>query len=44
MPRLKVEGQAAVYHCITRVVGGQFLLDDLAKEKLRAGTARPPRG
>ena len=27
-------GAAAVYHCISRVVGGQMLLDDLGKEKL----------
>ena len=26
--------QPAVYHCISRVVGGQYLLDDLGKEKL----------
>ena len=26
--RIKVVGQTAVYHCITRVVGGAFLLDD----------------
>ena len=35
MGRIKAgEGQAGVYHCISRVVGGQFLLDDLCKEKL----------
>ncbi|MCW5559091.1 MAG: transposase, partial [Verrucomicrobiae bacterium] len=35
MARLKAtDQQPAVYHCISRVVGGQFLLDDLAKEKL----------
>ncbi|MCW5558700.1 MAG: transposase [Verrucomicrobiae bacterium] len=35
MARLKAtDRQPAVYHCISRVVGGQFLLDDLAKEKL----------
>jgi len=33
--RLKIEGDAAVYHIITRVVGGQLLLDDIAKERLR---------
>lgn len=33
--RLKASSeQSAVYHCISRVVGGQFLLDDLGKEKL----------
>ncbi|MCW5557246.1 MAG: transposase [Verrucomicrobiae bacterium] len=35
MARLKTtDQQPAVYHCISRVVGAQFLLDDLAKEKL----------
>lgn len=35
MPRLKGSPeQSAVYHCISRVVGGQFLLDDLGKEQL----------
>ena len=35
LPRLKgSREQSAVYHCISRVVGGQFLLDDLGKEKL----------
>ncbi|MCW5557453.1 MAG: transposase [Verrucomicrobiae bacterium] len=35
MARLKAtDQQPAVYHCISRVVGAQFLLDDLAKEKL----------
>lgn len=33
--RLKIEGVSAVYHIITRVVGGQLLLDDIAKERLR---------
>jgi len=33
--RIKVTGQSAVYHCITRCVGGQRLLDDRAKEVLR---------
>ena len=33
--RLKVVGQSAVYHCVTRVVGGAMLLDDRAKEVLR---------
>jgi putative transposase len=33
--RLKIEGVSAVYHIITRVVGGQLLLDDVAKERLR---------
>ncbi len=34
MARIKIEGATAVYHCISRVVGGQMLLDDLGKEKL----------
>lgn len=33
--RLKVTGQSAVYHCVTRVVGGAMLLDKQAKEVLR---------
>ena len=33
--RLKVKDQAAVYHCVTRVVGGAMLLDKQAKEILR---------
>ena len=36
MARLKLQGRTAVYHCISRVVGGQALLDDLSKEKLVA--------
>jgi REP element-mobilizing transposase RayT len=34
MARIKIQGRSAVYHCISRVVGGQALLDDLGKEKL----------
>lgn len=34
MARIKIEGATAVYHCISRVVGGQMLLDDLGKETL----------
>lgn len=34
LARIKVEGRSAVYHCMSRVVGGQGLLDDLCKEKL----------
>ena len=34
MARIKLAGAAAVYHCISRVVGGQLLLDDGCKEKL----------
>jgi REP element-mobilizing transposase RayT len=33
--RIKIGGEAAVYHCISRVVGGERLLDDVAKEVLR---------
>ncbi len=33
--RLKVTGRSAVYHCVTRVVGGAMLLDGRAKEVLR---------
>ena len=34
MARIKVSGATAVYHCISRVVGGQMLLTDSGKEKL----------
>ena len=34
MARIKLSGETAVYHCISRVVGAQMLLDDLGKEKL----------
>lgn len=33
--RLKIKDQPAVYHCVTRVVGGAMLLDERAKEVLR---------
>ncbi len=33
--RVKIEGEGAVYHCMTRVVGGEFLLGDREKEVLR---------
>ncbi len=33
--RMKVEGEAAVYHCISRIVGGDFLIDDQGKERFR---------
>ncbi len=32
---MKVQGEVAVYHCITRIVGGAMLLDKKAKEVLR---------
>jgi hypothetical protein len=35
MARIKIHGRGAVYHCISRIVGGQKLLGDLEKEKLR---------
>jgi REP element-mobilizing transposase RayT len=35
MARIKINGRGAVYHCISRVVGGERLLGDLEKEKLR---------
>ena len=34
-PRVKLTDESAVYHCISRIVGGQFLLDDPAKEQFR---------
>jgi hypothetical protein len=33
--RIKVVGETAVYHCISRVVGGSRLLGDVEKEVLR---------
>lgn len=35
MARIKISGRGAVYHCISRVVGGEALLGDREKEKLR---------
>lgn len=35
MARIKLSGRTAVYHCVSRVVGGQYLLDQHAKEKFR---------
>jgi len=35
MARIKLSGRGAVYHCLSRVVGGERLLGDLEKEKLR---------
>ena len=32
--RLKMAGRTAVYHCISRVVGGQRLLDEVCRERL----------
>ncbi|MBM3881789.1 MAG: hypothetical protein FJ387_19040, partial [Verrucomicrobia bacterium] len=32
--RIKVKGRPAVYHCVSRIVGAQHLLDDLGKETL----------
>ena len=34
MARIKWVGETAVYRCISRVVGGQMLLDNGGKEKL----------
>ncbi len=36
MARIKIHGHRAVYHCMSRIVGGQPLLDDVGKEKLVA--------
>ena len=33
--RLKIKGESAVYHCVTRVVGGAMLVDKRGKEVLR---------
>ncbi len=35
MRRLKITGACAVYHCISRIVNGEFLFDAVAKERLR---------
>ena len=35
MARIKPKGRDVVYHCVSRVVGGQFLLKDLEKEQFR---------
>lgn len=34
MARIKLAEESAVYHCISRIVGGQRLLDEPAREKL----------
>jgi hypothetical protein len=34
MARIKIHGRGAVYHCLSRVVGGQHLLGELEREKL----------
>ena len=33
LPRIKVARRTAVYHCVARVVGGEFLLDGVGKER-----------
>lgn len=33
--RIKIHGRGAVYHCLSRIVGGEPLLGDLDKEHLR---------
>ena len=33
--RFKTAERATIYHCVTRTVNGEFLLDDVAKELLR---------
>jgi len=35
MARIKISGRTAVYHCVSRIVGGQYLLKDHCKEKFR---------
>ena len=32
--RIKLAGETAVYHCISRIVGGQMLLDSLGQEEM----------
>lgn len=38
--RIKPVGVVTVYHCVTRVVGGEFLLDDLGRTKMAQILAR----
>ena len=33
LARIKIHGRSAVYHCISRVCGGQMLLDEVGKER-----------
>ena len=33
--RIKIHGRTAVYHCISRIVGGQLLLKDFCQERFR---------
>jgi len=33
--RIKLQQETAVYHCMSRIVGGQYLLGDVEKEKMR---------
>jgi putative transposase len=35
MARIKPKGRDVVYHCVSRIVGGEFLLENLEKEKFR---------
>ena len=35
MARLKVRDREAVYHCISRVVGGEYLLSEVCRERFR---------
>ncbi len=35
MARIKIEGATAVYHCISRVVGGQMLLGQVLRLRVR---------
>ena len=35
-PRIKLSGRISVFHCISRICGGERLLDDLSKETLTA--------
>jgi len=34
LPRVQIKGESAVYHCMSRIVGGDYLLGDLEKETL----------
>src|SRR6185436_18693370 len=34
-PRIKLTDCSAVYHCISRIVGGEFMIKELEKEAFR---------
>ncbi|MDH7502549.1 MAG: transposase, partial [Verrucomicrobiota bacterium] len=34
LPRIKLQGKSVVYHCMSRIVGKEHLLDELCRYKL----------